>query len=132
MILGIGIDLLDVRRMTREVARDPGFLGEVLTPAEVKHCSKSSRPFGRSATTFAAKEALFKALGTGKRGRMSWHDIEVRWNPPGMVLTGATKRVSERLGVEKIHLDLVNEEGYGATVVVLEGPRKSGRKRHGV
>jgi holo-[acyl-carrier protein] synthase len=132
MILGVGMDLFDSRRLQDMVLRDPDFLQEILTPSEMKRCSKSSFSIRHSATTFAAKEALFKALGTGKRGRSSWHDIEVRLKQPGMVLRGETRKASERLGVEKIHLDLRSKGRYLAAVVVLEGFLKRGRKRHGV
>jgi holo-[acyl-carrier protein] synthase len=132
MILGVGMDLFDVARLREKISRDEDFLKEILTPAEIKDCSKSSRSLDLSATKFAAKEAVFKALGTGKRGRLSWRDIEVRVDPPGVVLTGATKKACASAGVAKIHLDLATKGRYGAAVVVLEGLLKRGRKRHGV
>jgi holo-[acyl-carrier protein] synthase len=120
MILGVGIDLLDVGRVKREVARDPGFLRQILTPAEIKHCRRSSSRADLCATHFAAKEALFKALGTGKRGGMSWHDIEVTADPPRITLTGATGKRAKALGMKGAHLDWVVRGRDVAAVVVLE------------
>ncbi|MFH1264005.1 MAG: holo-ACP synthase [Pseudomonadota bacterium] len=120
MVLGIGIDLVEVRQIRRAVARDRGFLPEILTETEIKRCRRSSSFLPSSATTFAAKEALFKALGTGKRGKMSWHDIEVTHRPPGVVLSGATKKRAEELGVSGIHVAVTSKNERAAAVVVLE------------
>lgn len=128
MILGVGVDLLDVKRVEREAARDKDFQKTILTPAEQKRCATSSFSSSFSATTFAAKEALFKALGTGKRGKMSWQDVDVQMEPPTIHITGATKRVAERKGVKQIHLDVQNKGKFGAAVVVLEGNGLTGRK----
>jgi holo-[acyl-carrier protein] synthase len=74
---------------------------------------------------YAAKEALFKALGTGKTGRMAWSDIEIRGpgaeGRPEMTLSGETAAEAERTGVTGVHLALAGCRDYGVAWVVVSG-----------
>ena len=75
-----GIDLMEVARLEREVARrGDGLLEELFSPSELAWCRRRRRAAEGYAMAYAAKEALFKALGTGKVGRMAWSDIEIAW-----------------------------------------------------
>jgi holo-[acyl-carrier protein] synthase len=125
MILGVGIDLVEVDRIRRDVARHgDGFVNEFLTAGEIAYCAAKRRPHPCFAARFAAKEALGKALGTGVGGTMSWRDIEVRigdLGAPRLVLSGSAAREAETRGVTCIHLSLTHEHGHAAAVVVLEG-----------
>jgi holo-[acyl-carrier protein] synthase len=94
VILGIGIDLVDVARFSRIAARhDPGFIESLFPAAEIAWCALRRHRDRHLAARFAAREAVLKALGTGLVGLMSWRDIEVAPGdgpgPARMVLRGA-------------------------------------------
>jgi holo-[acyl-carrier-protein] synthase len=93
MVLGIGLDALNVARMTRELAReDGGFLDAVFTPREVAECAGDPREF---ALRFALKEAASKALGTGMRDGVSWPEIEVLRSGPDLPRSPATASMAD-------------------------------------
>ena len=72
MIVGSGIDLVEVARFERECVRRGGDeFDDLFTPAEQAHCRSQRRPLISYAAHYAAKEACFKAIGTGKTGAMS-------------------------------------------------------------
>jgi holo-[acyl-carrier protein] synthase len=78
MILSIGIDITEVYRMRETIARTPRFAERVFTDAEREYCESKGVVAAQSyAARFAAKEAFLKALKTGKRGKITWHDMEV-------------------------------------------------------
>ena len=125
MILGVG---LDMERAERFAAEGPGggegLLERVFTAGELEYCRRMARPAPFFAARFAAKEALFKALGTGKRGGMSWLDVEVvhdELDKPALVLAGETGEIAHRLGVSKVHVSLTHTGSLSAALVVLEG-----------
>ena len=129
-ILGWGVDLVGVERVERAVARHGGeFLGEFLLASETAECFRTHRPLSRCASLFAAKEAFFKALGTGKTGRLRWTEVEIRpgdWRNPELSLCGEAGRAARELGVRRIRLNLALPRGRArpelvAAMVVLEG-----------
>jgi holo-[acyl-carrier protein] synthase len=78
MIIGIGVDLVDIRRIERLLQKyGAQFTHRVFTQEEQAYANKSSHPTRVYANRFAAKEAAAKALGTGMRGGIDWKDIEV-------------------------------------------------------
>ena len=125
MILGVGLDLIEVARFERDVIRHgDGFLEELFSPREIAYCQGMRRPYPFYAARFAAREALFKALGTGRDGAMGWRDAEVDKESSGkpfLVLGGETRRVAEGMGVTRVHLSLTHTEEYAVATVVLEG-----------
>ncbi|MFQ5877084.1 MAG: holo-ACP synthase [Acidobacteriota bacterium] len=128
MILGVGVDVCEVRRLRRALAR-PGFSKRVFRPSEARYCDGRARPERHYAARFAAKEALFKALGTGWGGRVGWTDVAVERAPggrPALRLAGAAARASRALGVRRAHLSLSHGDEYAVAVVVLEGTRPRG------
>jgi holo-[acyl-carrier protein] synthase len=126
VILGIGIDLVDVARFARVAARhDPGFIEALFRPEEIAWCSARKHRDRHLAARFAAREAALKALGTGLVGPMSWRDIEVvPGDGPGTVsltLRGEVGAEAERQGVTRLHLSMSMSREIAAAVVVLEG-----------
>jgi holo-[acyl-carrier protein] synthase len=125
MIIGIGMDLIEVTRMARLIERHPERATERLfTPGECAHCSGSRIPEESYAARFAAKEALLKALGTGWSGGVTWRDVEVIAQPsgaPSIRLAGVAGEIAARLGVETIHVSLTHTRELAAAYVVLEG-----------
>ena len=95
----------------------------MFTPAEIAYCESARRPEVHFAARFAAKEAVFKALGTGWGGGVRWRDVEVRVEPSGrprISLTGEAKRRAESLGAGPIWISLSTEGDQALAVVVLE------------
>ena len=124
MIIGLGMDLIEVSRFETELRdRGDGLIEEVLLPSEIAYCRDKRRACPYYAARFAAKEALFKALGTGMTGGMSWHDAEVLRDGkgrPSLALTGETLKVAGEMGVRKVSVSLTHSDEYAAAVVTLE------------
>ena len=126
MILGCGVDLMDVARFEQEVARRGDCLiDELFSATERAWCRRRRRAAEGYAMTYAAKEALFKALGTGKAGRMAWGDIEVAWpatgGRPTVALSGETAAVAEEMGVAELHASLACTRTLAVAWVVATG-----------
>jgi len=103
MIVGHGVDLVEVARIGRSVERfGDRFLGRVFTPGELAYALGRRRAHEHLAARFAAKEAALKALGTGWSGGVSWTEVEVlRQGPgrPGLALHGRAADVAAAAGV---------------------------------
>ncbi len=81
MIIGTGIDIIEIDRIQRAVERwGEGFLRHVFTAAEIEHAKKFKFPYPHYAGRFAAKEAIFKAMG---RPNLSWQDVTISNDPSG-------------------------------------------------
>ena len=127
MILGIGNDLCDVRRIERTLERfGDRFLQRVFTDVERKRAFAKGAPAATLAKRFAAKEACAKALGTGFRDGTFWRDMGVVNLPSGrptLALTGGAREHLEKMtppGYEaRIDLTLTDEEPLAAAVVVI-------------
>ncbi len=132
MILGVGVDLLDVSRMKNGLREKVALKEALFTPGEIEYCEGKRYPEQHYAARFCAKEAFFKALGTGNRRGMSWKEIEVILNAdgcPSLQLAGKVLQTANDLGVRKIHLSLTHTEETAAAVVVLES---TGNSNNGV
>ena len=115
MIVGIGIDVCDIARFEKVLARTPALRERLFTPDE-RDLSMSSL-----AGRFAAKEALAKALGAP--GGLSWHDAEVRKDALGKPYFHCTGTIAARiaeLGIDTVHLSITHDAGIAAAVVVCE------------
>ncbi|HYF72686.1 MAG TPA: holo-ACP synthase [Nocardioides sp.] len=115
MIVGVGIDVVDVERFGVSLDRTPGLAARLFTDAEM------SRPLASLAARFAAKEALAKALGAPVG--MHWHDAEVvseESGRPVMELRGSVLAQADDLGVVSVHVSLSHDAGIASAMVVLE------------
>jgi holo-[acyl-carrier protein] synthase len=125
MIIGIGVDLAEVDRIERAIARHPVRLVQrVFTEREQMECSNRHRPAMYYAARFAAKEAFLKAVGLGLRGGMRWRDIGVVHAPSGKPSLEVRGRAAERmreLGAQHIHITLTHTDQHAVAVVILEG-----------
>jgi holo-[acyl-carrier protein] synthase len=125
VILGLGLDLVEISRLARILdgppARAERFLARVFTRGERAYCDGAADRASRYAARFAAKEAAAKALRAP--AGMRWTDAEVRRadGPPALVLSGSAAQAAGRLGVERLHLTLTHDGGVAAAVVVAEG-----------
>ncbi len=124
MIVGVGVDIVEIGRLrgTLEKQKDR-FLRRVFTTAEQEYCDAHRDAVPHYAARFAAKEALFKAIGTGWAKGVSWLDVSVlrgREGPPVMTLGGEALRVSDSLGVTRVHVSLSHSVENAVAIVILE------------
>ncbi len=130
MIVGLGIDLVDVARMERLLERHPERApARLFTDEERSHCGGRASPAECLAARFAAKEAFLKALGTGYGTGIAWREIEVRSSPrgrPSLRISGLAARELQRLGGSRVHLSFTHEGGYAVAIVLLESATPSG------
>jgi holo-[acyl-carrier protein] synthase len=116
MIVGVGIDVVDVERFGQTLERTPGLLDRLFTEEE------RSLPLNSLAARFAAKEALAKALGAPVG--LQWQDATVRRGDDGrphLQVTGTVAARAEALGVHAMHISLSHDAGIASAVVVTEG-----------
>ena len=125
VIVGIGIDVVTPERLERALAGHGGaFEGRVFTPGERAECASRADRAQALAARFAAKEACFKALGTGWGDGYGLQQVEVVTGPAGrpeLRLAGGAAERARELGVRAIHVSLSHEPVAAAAVVVLEG-----------
>jgi len=110
-IVGLGVDICEIARMERAIARHPTLRDRVFTPEEIAYCDSKARPAESYAGRFAAREATIKALG-GYRGRL-WQDISVTRHPsgaPAIRLDGNAKRRADALGVTDVLITFTHEK----------------------
>ena len=123
MIVGIGIDLVEVSRIAKALSRwGDRFESRIFTEKEMNYCNSKKDRSQRLACRFAAKEALLKALGTGWRYGINWKEIEVtndELGKPSILLSGRTEEFSQQIGVKNIFLSITSTENYGAAQVIL-------------
>ncbi|MEG9884589.1 MAG: holo-ACP synthase [Hyphomicrobiales bacterium] len=127
MILGIGNDMVDIRRIERILDRFNGrFTSRIFTPLEQQKSECGSARATSYAKRFAAKEACSKALGTGFRHGVHWRDLGVVNAPSGrpvMVVTGTAKAYLDRMipagHSSVIHLSLTDDHPYAQAMVVI-------------
>lgn len=126
LIIGIGIDLIEVERIQRAVdhpQRGERFRHRVFTPGEIAYCLGKRRYAESFATRFAAKEAVMKALGRGFGDGINWCEIEVvrPSGPPRIVLYGRAAERATQLGVDRWHLSLTHTSLAAMAYVIAEG-----------
>ena len=124
MIVGTGVDLAEVPRIEASIARfGRRFIERIFTPREIAYVERKANRSERYAARFAAKEAGMKAIGTGWRRGVRWHDFEVANLPSGkptLRLDGVAAEVARGLGVRNISLSLTHTREYGMAHVILE------------
>ncbi|HEY4820759.1 MAG TPA: holo-ACP synthase [Xanthobacteraceae bacterium] len=127
MILGVGSDLIDIRRIEAAIARfGDRFIDRIFTENERRRCERRANPGPSYARRFAAKEAAAKALGTGFRSGVFWRDLGVVNMPsgqPGMHLTGGALRRLESITPKgmtaRLDVTLTDEPPLAQAVVII-------------
>ncbi|HEX4311803.1 MAG TPA: holo-ACP synthase [Acidobacteriaceae bacterium] len=124
MLVGTGIDLIEVPRIARSIERyGQRFLTRVFTPDEIAYCSARATAAESFAARFAAKEAGAKALGTGIQHGVFWKELEVRRAPgsrPILVFSGRARAIAGQLGVIRVSLSLTHTASLAMASVHLE------------
>jgi len=124
MIVGTGIDIAEPQRL-KAAARRRGrrFLERVFTPAERAYCNRRRNKWERYAARFAAKEAAFKALGTGWRRGVRWQEVELINQPSGrptLKLSGQARKLADRLGVQHTSVSISHTAQFVLAQVIFE------------
>lgn len=124
MICGTGVDIAETSRLERSLERHgERFTKRVFTPAEIAYCDRFKNRAERYAARFAAKEAAFKALGTGWREGIRWLDVEVVHLPSGkpqLVLTGRAEEIAREMRVARKSVSISHSDRYVVAMVVFE------------
>ena len=123
MIFGTGIDIIEVERVEKQISKNNGFREKIFTEKEIKYCESKKNNSQHYAARFAAKEAFFKAIGTGWRGGMAFNEIEILNNElgkPEVILHGKTKEFCEKQVINNIHVSLSHIKNFVNAIIIVE------------
>jgi len=122
VVVGLGIDMIEVGRVGRTVERHGDrFLNRIFHPRELEQNRGDRVQY--LAARFAVKEALFKALGTGWAAGVRWVDVEVQnleSGQPILLLHGRAAERAKRMGADRSYVTITHTSGHAAAVVILE------------
>jgi holo-[acyl-carrier protein] synthase len=124
MIVGSGVDLIEIARIAEALARyGDRFCQRIYLPGEIQYCRSKKNGAESFAARFAAKEAAAKALGTGIQSGVSWRDIEVvraSSGRPTLRLHGRAAAIAGKLGVRNAVISLTHSRTQALAQVILE------------
>jgi holo-[acyl-carrier protein] synthase len=139
MIIGIGVDIVDVNSFTESFNKSERFKQKVFTETEIAYCESKPNKYQHYAARFAAKEAVMKAIGTGWNKGIQWKQIEtineiieieqhqksdmnvdVKGGKPEIILRGKALAITNKIGINKIFISLSHSEKQAIAFVVLE------------
>ncbi len=124
MIVGIGVDLFSVTRVEDDLEQgEKGLRDTIYTPEEIAYCQSKRYPGQHFAARFAAKEAVFKALGASGLSGSHWRDVEVRVERNGrsyVLLHGKVREAADQLKVTAVHVSLSHTRDWAVASVVME------------
>ncbi|NNF84091.1 MAG: holo-ACP synthase [Deltaproteobacteria bacterium] len=129
MIVGIGVDIVDVERVKDLLARyRDRFVRRVFTDTEAEYAGRSVREAERLAGRFAVKEAVLKAFGTGKSQGIRWRDVETvrgAMGKPEVKLYGNAIKYMNIIKGKHIHVSITHDGGKAVAFVVIEAGEAS-------
>lgn len=123
MIAGIGIDVIEVDRVKEKIAKGNGFRELVFSPNEIAYCESRTNKYEHYAGRFAAKEAFFKALGTGWSKGTAFNEVETIndvQGKPQIVFTGTTQITMNNMQIGAITVSLTHTKSIAMAVVIIE------------
>lgn len=123
MVAGIGIDIVEVERIAGSLAKGDSFKEMVFSAVEINYCNSQANSHQHYAARFAAKEAFFKALGTGWVTGTSFNEVEVvneENGKPVLQLLGETAQYAAGLGINKILVSLSHTKTMATAIVMIE------------
>jgi len=123
MVRGIGIDIIEVDRIAEKIGKEQGFRELVFSPGEISYCEQMAHKFQHYAARFAAKEAFFKAVGTGWANGTAFSEIEITHAPDGkpfISLLGDTASWAKQKEIGNISLSLSHVKTMATAVVIIE------------
>lgn len=120
-ILGLGIDMADIDRVGKVLAKYPRFAERCFTEHERDYAFRFARPERRLAARFAGKEAVMKSMGTGWR-RIRWTDIEITGGgKPTVRMSGHAARRAEMLGVTEVLVTITHTDTDALVMAIAVG-----------
>ena len=124
MILGVGIDIIEVARVQASHKRfGERFLNRLLLPDEITYCLSHKNPAPFIAARFAAKEAISKAFGAGIGAQLGWRDMEIgrkESGEPFVILHGKGKKLFKSRRAKRLLVSLSHTVNYAAATAILE------------
>ena len=123
MITGVGIDLIEVERVAVKIRKETGFRELVFSKKKIAYCEKKTNKFEHYAARFAAKEAFFKAIGTGWRKDTAFNEIEITNNTDGkpeIFFLGKTAATIAEMTLGKIFVSLSHVKTMAIAMVIIE------------
>jgi holo-[acyl-carrier protein] synthase len=123
MIFGVGIDLIEVARIAKQVTAGRRFVDRIFTEVEIAYCEGKKNSAQNYAARFAAKEAFLKAIGMGWQKGLGFKDVEVVNNSlgkPELVLYGKARELAESHQITNIQVSLTHLKEMAGAVVVVE------------
>jgi holo-[acyl-carrier protein] synthase len=123
MIKGIGVDMVEIGRVKKLIEQDRGFAERIFTTREIAYCEGKFSKAQHYAARFTAKEAFFKALGTGFRDGVSWQDVEVEndsLGKPQLRLTAVALELFKKRKLSNTFLSLSHTRETAVALVVIE------------
>jgi holo-[acyl-carrier protein] synthase len=121
-MIGIGVDVVEIERFRRSLARTPSMRERLFTPVELAYVAPKSDPVPSLAARFAAREAVMKSLGLGL-GAFGFHDVWVERSESGMPsleFAGRAAELSAAAGVRRWHISLTHSDLVAVAYVVAE------------
>jgi len=119
----VGVDLIEIERVRRSLARYEGFKDRCFTQAEQEYCDSRKNPAQSYAGRFAGKEAVGKALGFGVARAFAWKDIEIAGRPkPSVRLSGRVAAWAKRVDAGAIDLSMTHSRDLAAAICVVADP----------
>ena len=123
MVTGIGTDIVEVERIAEKIGKEQGFRELVFSAGEISYCESTAHRYQHYAARFAAKEAFFKAMGTGWANGAAFNEIEIIHDTnskPLMVLQGGTAEWAQQRGIGTISVSLSHVKTMAIAVVIIE------------
>jgi len=123
MLSGLGTDLMEVERIAEKINKGSGFRELVFSKIEIVYCESKTNKFENYAARFAAKEAFFKALGTGWLEGTHFNEVEITNDESGkpvLGLLGETQKTLSAWGINKIFVSLSHLKEIALAVVIIE------------
>ncbi|MFN8242417.1 MAG: holo-ACP synthase [Ferruginibacter sp.] len=123
MIAGLGIDLIETERVAEKIGKDSGFRELVFSAAEIAYCETRANKYEHYAARFAAKEAFFKAIGTGWVNGTAFNEVEVLHDAAGkphLHFLGKTADTVKKLQPGSITVSLSHVKTMATAIVIIE------------
>jgi holo-[acyl-carrier protein] synthase len=123
VIFGIGTDIIDVKRVEKMLSKGKQYLEAVFTEKEINYCEKKVRKAEHYASRYAAKEAILKAVGTGWRGKLTYHDIEIindNSGKPHVFVQGEVRKFFDLNKIITTSISLSHTKETAIAFIILE------------
>ena len=123
MIFGVGIDIIEVERVAEKIGKENGFRELVFSQNEIDYCEKMANKYQHYAARFAAKEAFFKALGTGWKNGTAFNEVEIINNEQGkpeIFFTGQTAETIAQMELNRMSVSLSHLKAIASAIVIIE------------